>query len=102
MSQLVGRKTFDLAGNECGAWAQPETDRVFGETLKRYLPASAIKELPYHINDAGFADACATEMIGMMRARVEHLTCSVRRVQVEFHTAAIGWLPSPIRLRRFA
>jgi uncharacterized protein (UPF0261 family) len=69
MSQLVGRKTFNLAGNECGAWAQPETDRVFGETLKRYLPANAIKELPYHINDAGFADACATEMIGMMRTR---------------------------------
>jgi uncharacterized protein (UPF0261 family) len=69
MSQLVGRKTFDLAGNECGTWAQPETDRVFGETLKRYLPANAIKELPYHINDAGFADACATEMIGMMRSR---------------------------------
>ncbi|MFY9686181.1 MAG: Tm-1-like ATP-binding domain-containing protein [Pseudolabrys sp.] len=69
MSQLVGRKTFDLAGNECGAWAQPETDRVFGEALKRYLPASVIKELPYHINDAGFADICAAEMIGMMRAR---------------------------------
>jgi len=69
MSQLVGRKTFDLAGNECGAWAQPETDRVFGEALKRYLPASAIKELPYHINDAGFANECAAEMIGMMHAR---------------------------------
>jgi uncharacterized protein (UPF0261 family) len=69
MSQLVGRKTFDLAGNECGTWAQPETDRVFGETLRRYLPANTIKELPYHINDAGFADACATEMIGMMRVR---------------------------------
>jgi len=69
MSQLVGRKTFDLAGNECGAWAQPETDRVFGETLKRYLPANAIKELPYHINDSGFADTCAAEIIGMMRTR---------------------------------
>jgi len=69
MSQLVGRKTYDLAGNERGPWAQPETDRVFGETLKRYLPAGTIKELPYHINDAGFADACAAEMIGMMHAR---------------------------------
>ena len=69
MSQLVDRKTFDLAGNECGVWAQPETDRVFGETLKRYLPASTIRELPYHINDAGFADACAAEMIGLMRTR---------------------------------
>jgi uncharacterized protein (UPF0261 family) len=69
MSQLIGRKTFDLAGNERGAWAQPETDRVFGETLKRYLPTSEINELPYHINDIGFADACAAEMIGMIRMR---------------------------------
>jgi uncharacterized protein (UPF0261 family) len=69
MSQLAGRKTYDLAGNECGAWAQPETDRVFADTLKRYLPASAIRELPCHINDDVFADACAAEMIGMMRSR---------------------------------
>ncbi len=69
MSQLVGRKTYDLAGNERGAWAQPETDRVFADTLKRYLPAGAIRELPCHINDDAFADACAAEMIGMMRAR---------------------------------
>ncbi|HET7910874.1 MAG TPA: Tm-1-like ATP-binding domain-containing protein [Pseudolabrys sp.] len=67
MSQLVGRETYDIAGNERGAWAQPETDRVFCETLKRYLPTGIIKELPYHINDAGFADACAEEMIRMMR-----------------------------------
>ena len=69
MSQLVGRKTYDLAGNERGAWAQPETDRVFADTLRRYLPAGAIRELPCHINDDAFADACAAEMIGMMRSR---------------------------------
>ena len=69
MSQLVGRKTYDIAGNERGAWTQPEIDKVFGETLKRYLPAGSIKELPYHINDAAFADACAEEMIGMIRTR---------------------------------
>jgi uncharacterized protein (UPF0261 family) len=69
MSQLVGRKTYDLAGNECGAWAQPETDRVFADTLKRYLPASAVRELPCHINAEFFADACAAEIIGMMRSR---------------------------------
>ncbi|HET7804401.1 MAG TPA: Tm-1-like ATP-binding domain-containing protein [Pseudolabrys sp.] len=69
MSQLIGRKTYDLAGNERGAWAQPEADRVFAATLKRHLPTGAIKELPYHINDVDFADACAAEMVGMMRAR---------------------------------
>ncbi len=71
MSQLVGRKTYDLAGNERGAWAQPETDRVFVETLKRYLPAGTIRELPHHINDAAFADACMAEMIEMLPARLK-------------------------------
>jgi uncharacterized protein (UPF0261 family) len=65
MSQLVGRKTYDLAGNERGTWAQPATDRVFLETLKRYLPTGTIRELPHHINDPAFADACVAEMIEM-------------------------------------
>lgn len=66
MSQLVGRKTYDIAGNARGAWAQPETDRVFVDTLRRHLPESAIRELPHHINDAAFADACVDEMIGFL------------------------------------
>jgi uncharacterized protein (UPF0261 family) len=70
MSALVGRKTSDLAGNELGPWAQPEIDRVFVETLKRYLPTSVIKEFPHHINDMPFADVCVTEMIEMMPARL--------------------------------
>jgi uncharacterized protein (UPF0261 family) len=69
MSQLVGRKTYDLAGNERGAWTQPEIDRVFVETLRRSLPPGTIAELPHHINDTDFADACAGEMIAMMAAR---------------------------------
>lgn len=67
MSQLVGRTTRDLSGKERGAWAQPETDAVFAETLRRYLPAAAIRELPLHINDAAFADACVDVMIGFLR-----------------------------------
>jgi uncharacterized protein (UPF0261 family) len=71
MSQLVGRKTYDLAGNERGVWAQPETDRVFVETLRRYLPTNTIRELPYHINDAAFTDACVAEMIEMVATRLK-------------------------------
>jgi uncharacterized protein (UPF0261 family) len=47
----------------------PATDRVFLETLRRYLPAGTIRELPHHINDTAFADACVAEMIEMMAAR---------------------------------
>ncbi len=64
MSQLVGRKTYDIDGNERGTWAQPGTDRVFVETLGRHLPDGVIRELPHHINDAEFADACVDELIG--------------------------------------
>ena len=71
MSALVGRKTSDLAGHERGAWAQPDVDRVFGETLKGYLPPGAIKQLPHHINDAPFADACVAEIIELMPARLK-------------------------------
>jgi uncharacterized protein (UPF0261 family) len=66
MSALVGRQTSDLAGNECGVWARPDIDRVFVETLRRYLPTGAVKEMPHHINDAVFADACVAELIAIM------------------------------------
>jgi len=67
-SALTGRKTHDLAGRETGSWAQPQTDRVFVDALARHLPAGAIKELPHHINDAAFADACVDELISLLPA----------------------------------
>ncbi len=78
MSALVGRKTYDVAGNERGTWARPDVDRVFIETLRRYLPAGTIKELPHHINDVAFADACVNELVALVpaglrcRADAEH------------------------------
>jgi uncharacterized protein (UPF0261 family) len=66
-SQLAGRRSHDLAGRDIGSWTQPETDRVFVDTLRRYLSADMIAELPHHINDSEFADACVDELIGMLR-----------------------------------
>jgi len=68
-SQLVGRKTYDLAGKEIGTWSQPETDRVFVDTLRRHLPADALGELPHHINEQAFADACVENLIMLLRSR---------------------------------
>jgi uncharacterized protein (UPF0261 family) len=68
MSQLVGRKTYDIEGHEYGSWAQPETDRVFVSTLRQHLPGGTISELPYHINDVVFADACVDELIGFLQS----------------------------------
>lgn len=66
MSQNVGRKTYDIDGREVGTWAQPDTDRVFLTTLRQYLPDDLILDLPFHINDAAFADACVDELIGFL------------------------------------
>jgi uncharacterized protein (UPF0261 family) len=68
-SALSGRRTCDLAGRETGPWARPDTDRVFVDTLGRHLPGTAIRELPHHINDAAFADACVDELVALMRDR---------------------------------
>lgn len=68
MSQLAGRKTYDLAGNEHGSWTQAETDRVLVETLRRQLPENVVWELPLHINDEAFADACVDAMTGLLQS----------------------------------
>jgi len=65
-SQMAGRQTFDLAGQEIGVWEQPETDRRFVDTLRRHLPAGSITDLPHHINAPEFADACVDALIGLL------------------------------------
>lgn len=57
-SEHTKRQTHDLSENEVGPWAQPETDRVFSRTLGENLTTGTVEELPCHINDATFADAC--------------------------------------------
>jgi uncharacterized protein (UPF0261 family) len=66
-SALTARAMHDLAGKEVGPWAKPGTDRVFTESLRRHFPGGAIKELPHHINDAAFADACVDELAGLLK-----------------------------------
>jgi uncharacterized protein (UPF0261 family) len=66
-SEHTKRKTYDLAENELGSWKQPETDRMFSQTLNENLTTGTVEELPCHINEAAFADACVAaflEIIG--------------------------------------
>jgi uncharacterized protein (UPF0261 family) len=69
-SQLTARTMHDLSGKALGPWAQPQTDAVFVETLRRHLPGECITELPYHINDPAFADACVDAMLRLPKTRV--------------------------------
>jgi uncharacterized protein (UPF0261 family) len=66
MSALMARRMTDIDGNDAGPWAQPDTDRVFVETLRRHF-AGEIRELPLHINDAAFAEACVAALTPALR-----------------------------------
>lgn len=68
-SALTGRSMHDISGKEIGSWAQPETDAVFVQTLRRHIPNENIRELPHHINDAAFADACVEALLALMPKR---------------------------------
>ncbi len=68
-SQLSTRRMHDIAGKDIGPWAQPETDAVFVSALRRHLPEERIRELPHHVNDAAFADACVEALARLMAGR---------------------------------
>jgi uncharacterized protein (UPF0261 family) len=58
-SEHTKLRAHDLAGNDRGPWRRPEEYRAFAETLKANLkPGVQVDELPLHVNDPKFADAC--------------------------------------------
>jgi len=57
-SEHTKRRAHDLQGNDKGPWKRPEDYRLFVDTLKSQLKAAPVGELPLHINDIAFADAC--------------------------------------------
>ena len=68
-SALTTRRMHDISGEDIGAWAQPETDAVFTNTLRRHIPNENIREVSHHINDAAFADACVDALLRLMPKR---------------------------------
>jgi uncharacterized protein (UPF0261 family) len=66
MSALMARRMTDIDGNDAGPWAQPDTDRIFVETLRRHFTGE-IRELPLHINDEAFARACVAALTPVLR-----------------------------------
>src|SRR5262245_52488119 len=57
-SEHTKRRARDLEGNDKGPWKIPGDYRIFVDSLKRDLASTLIEELPLHINDNAFADAC--------------------------------------------
>ena len=70
-SEHTKRQAHDLAGNDRGPWRRDEEYRAFIDTLKAKLRASCIDELPLHINDPAFADACVDAFVGLDKTQQE-------------------------------
>jgi uncharacterized protein (UPF0261 family) len=58
-SEHTKRRAQDLAGNDRGPWRRAEEYQAFTRELKANLDRGVqVEELPLHINDTRFADAC--------------------------------------------
>jgi uncharacterized protein (UPF0261 family) len=57
-SEHSKRRAQDLEGNDRGPWWRPEDCKIFADALRTHLDGIQVEELPMHINDPQFADAC--------------------------------------------
>ena len=57
-SEHTKRRAHDLQGNDMGPWKRSEDYQIFVDTLKSHLKSVRVEELPLHVNDTAFADAC--------------------------------------------
>jgi uncharacterized protein (UPF0261 family) len=64
-SEHTKRRACDLGGNDRGPWKNADDYRAFVDTLKSQLKSQSIDELPLHINDEAFADACVDAFVKM-------------------------------------
>jgi uncharacterized protein (UPF0261 family) len=62
-SEHTKRRACDLNGNDKGPWKNPDDYRIFVDTLKPHLKSASIEELPLHVNDSAFADACVDAFV---------------------------------------
>jgi uncharacterized protein (UPF0261 family) len=71
-SEHTKRRAQDLAGNDRGPWRRPGEYQAFTDALKAHLDGARIRieELPLHINDARFADACVDAFVDIAQGLV--------------------------------
>ena len=62
-SEHSKRRACDLNGDDKGPWKRPDDYQVFIDSLKSNLKWGQIEELPLHINDNTFADACVEAFV---------------------------------------
>lgn len=62
-SEHTKRHAHDLDGKDRGPWRRPEDYRGFLDSLKQQVKSARIDELPLHVNDPKFADACVDAFV---------------------------------------
>lgn len=67
-SEHSKRRAYDLNGNDRGQWKRPDDYRIFIDSLKLRLKSAPIIELPLHINDNAFADACVDAFVNIAKS----------------------------------
>jgi uncharacterized protein (UPF0261 family) len=66
-SEHTKRRAHDLRGNDMGPWKRTEDYQIFVDALKSRLKSVQVEELPLHINDTPFADACVDAFLEMVK-----------------------------------
>ena len=67
-SEHSKRRACNLKGDDKGPWKRSDDYRVFVDTLRSNLKSGQIEELPLHINDNAFADACTDAFVKMVKS----------------------------------
>jgi uncharacterized protein (UPF0261 family) len=62
-SEHTKRRAHDIDGNDRGPWKRPDDYRIFANCLKKQVIAACVEELPLHVNDRRFADACVDAFV---------------------------------------
>ena len=67
-SEHSKRRACNLGGDDKGPWKRSDDYRVFVDSLKSNLKSGSIEELPLHINDNAFADACVDAFLKIAKS----------------------------------
>ena len=66
-SEHSRRRACNLNGDDTGPWKRSHDYRVFVDSLRSNLKSGQIEELPLHVNDNAFADACIDAFVKIVK-----------------------------------
>jgi uncharacterized protein (UPF0261 family) len=66
-SEHTKRHAHDLDGKDRGPWKCPDDYRMFTDSLRKQVTTARIDELPLHVNDPKFADACVDAFVELAK-----------------------------------